>query len=67
MDESVIVLRNFLYVLYYMQVCETVPVYVTKKAKETECQKCRRFYETVPTTKWVKECHPVRGDTWFIS
>ncbi len=36
-----------------------MPVYVTKKAKETECQKCRKYYETVPTTKWVKECNPV--------
>jgi len=47
------------YTEHYEEVCESVPVYVTKKAKETECQKCRKYYETVPTTKWVKECNPV--------
>lgn len=32
---------------------------MTRKVKETECQKCRKYYETVPTTKWMVECNPV--------
>jgi hypothetical protein len=29
------------------------------KAKEIECQKCRKFHVTSFETRWVKECHPV--------
>ena len=32
---------------------------VARQAKETECQKCRKYYETVPVVKYVKECAPV--------
>ncbi|XP_059093900.1 uncharacterized protein LOC131888954 isoform X2 [Tigriopus californicus] len=44
---------------HYNEVCESVPVYVTHKEKVTECQKCKKYYETVPVTKWVTECNPV--------
>jgi len=36
------------------QVCEKVPVPVARQAKEIECQKCQKFLETVPITKFVK-------------
>ena len=29
------------------------------KAKEIECQKCRKFHVTAYETRWVKECYPV--------
>jgi hypothetical protein len=32
---------------------------VARQAKETECQKCRKYYESVPVVKYVKECAPV--------
>lgn len=44
---------------HYNEVCESVPVYVTHKEKVTECQRCKKYYETVPVTKWVTECNPV--------
>ena len=36
-----------------------MPVYVTKRLKETECQQCQRYYETAPTTKYVRQCNPI--------
>ena len=45
--------------LVCFQVCDQVPVPVARQAKETECQKCRKYYETVPVVKYVKECVPV--------
>jgi len=44
---------------HYQTRCEQSPVLVPKKAKEIECQKCRKFHVTVYKPKWFKECHPV--------
>ena len=41
------------------QHCASVPVYVTKRVKETECQQCQRYYETEPSTKYVRQCNPI--------
>ena len=43
----------------FQQHCASVPVYVTKRLKETECQQCQRYYETAPTTKYVRQCNPI--------
>ena len=43
----------------FPQHCASVPVYVTKRVKETECQQCQRYYETEPTTKYVRQCNPI--------
>ena len=46
--------------LYYTpQVCHTVPVPQVRQAKETECQRCRKYTVPTPATKWAIECNPV--------
>jgi len=44
---------------YQNQVCATVPVPQIRQAKETECQRCRKYSVPTPTTKWAIECNPV--------
>jgi len=44
---------------YQNQVCNTVPVPETRHAKETECQRCRKYTVPTPATKWAIECNPV--------
>ena len=34
-------------------------MYVTRKEKVTECQKCKKYTVPVPVTKWIKQCNPV--------
>jgi hypothetical protein len=43
----------------HLQVCNTVPVPQNRPAKETECQRCRKYAVPTPTTKWAIECNPV--------
>ena len=47
------------HVVGYDEVCDSVPVFMSRKVLQTECQKCHRYYETVPVKKWVTECNPV--------
>ena len=42
-----------------LKVCATVPVPQIRQAKETECQRCRKYSVPTPTTKWAIECNPV--------
>ena len=43
----------------FLKVCATVPVPQIRQAKETECQRCRKYSVPTPTTKWAIECNPV--------
>ena len=40
--------------LYTHRECKRIPVSRPMKVKETECQKCIRYYETVMETKSVR-------------
>ena len=46
-------------IVLHFQVCNTVPVPQVHQAKETECQRCRKYAVPTPTTKWAIECNPV--------
>ncbi len=43
----------------FFQYCNTIPIFRTRKERETECQRCRRYFVTVPTTKYVRQCNPI--------
>jgi len=45
--------------LYTHRDCKKVPVKKPMRVRETECQKCVKFFETVMETKSVRQCQDV--------
>ena len=58
-SENIVQSEILLTLSYTPQVCHTVPVPQVRQAKETECQRCRKYTVPTPATKWAIECNPV--------